>query len=566
MKLKVGNCLSISDKIASICFFFILIIGLFLRFYFYISNRDLGADEAHLALNFIHYGYKGLTQPLENFQSAPIFFLWSVETITKIFGFSEPALRLVPFIFAIISFPFFYFFVRDLTKSKIIALIAFLLFALNWSVLYFATELKPYTIDVFSFIFIGFLLFSDWDFVARRRMLLLAVIGGLLILFSISSVVILLGASLYMIKQFYDLRKKNITLSGKTNFMTVLFVWSTWGIVFLMNYFIFIYKHPYGEGMKNIWSWTFCPKNIFSKDFVIFINNRLEDTLFSNLLFFSKDFYFIYFLFIIFFVAVINMIVNKRFNIFLFTLFPIIVHLILSMWQLYPFYQRFILYLLPALILLFSYGLGVILNFCINKLHWFVCIPIIFFFLFATNINSVKKYYWTNKEKAIKPVFNYIDKHYPNTPILLVTPYTLYRYYFETGRVKNKNFKPIDWELKPDNFYNHKLIVPLSQNYLLVYSVGDNCDGYGKTLNDLKAKGLVVNQFNYSIFGVTELKPIILKGQGELIQNIDYQNLVDLKPSVQGSKYFIPLWNNNPISFSTNLEKGKIYITINGKR
>jgi hypothetical protein len=564
-KPKGREYFSLSDSAIGILYSIILISGLSLRFYFYLSNRDLGADEAHLALNFIHYGYIGLTHPLENFQSAPIFFLWSVETITRLFGFSELALRLVPFVISILSFPFFYFFVRDLTKNKIVALLAFLLFALNGSFLYFATELKPYTIDVSSFILIGFLLFSDWGFVAKRRNLLLALTGGLLLLFSISTIIILLCASIFMVKEWYFLQKKPITSPSKAYFKDNGYVWAVWGVVFIVNYFIFIYKHPYAEGMKNIWSWAFCPRNIFSVEFRSFISNRAEDTLFSNLLLFNKDYYFNYFLLLIFFAAIASMFIRKRYNILLFTLFPIFVHLVLSMLQLYPFYQRFILYLLPPMILIFSYGLYVIIEHIAKKSHWLFAIPFICFFVFATNINSIKHYSMASKARAIKPVLDYIDTYYPNAPLLIVTPFTLYYYYSETGRVKNKNFKPIDWELKPDEFYTHKLVLPMTQNYLLFYSIGDNCDGFGETLDDLKRKGLVVRQFNHSIFGVTELRPSLFKGQGKLVQQIDYQSFKEIHPSVQGSKFFIPLWSNNSLSYPSTFEKGKYSLILTAR-
>ncbi len=217
------------------------------------------------------------------------------------------------------------------------------------------------------------------------------------------------------------------------------------------------------------------------------------------------------------------------------------------------------------MILIFSYGLYVIIEQIVKRSHWLFAIPFICFFVFATSINSIKKYSTTSKERAIKPVLDYIDTYYPNTPILVVTPFTLYYYYSETGRVKNKNFKPIDWELKPNEFNNHKLVVPLTQNYLLFYSIGDNCDGFGETLDDLKRKGLVVRQFNHSIFGVTEIKPNLVKGQGKLVQSMDYQSFKDMQPSVQGSNFFIPLWNNNILSYPITLDKGKYVLLLTAR-
>lgn len=548
-----------------IAFLVILFLGLSLRFYFYFINRDLGADEAHLALNFIHLGYIGLTQPLENFQSAPIFFLWSVETITRFFGFNELSLRLIPFIFSILSFPLFYFFVRDLTKSRLIALIAFLLFAFNYSIIYFSTEMKPYTIDVSAFVVIGFLLFSNVPFVSKRRMTLLALSGCILLLFSISTVIILFCASIIMIGNWYHQQKLR-NRKEKINYTkSVIYVFVSWGIVFLTNFFIFIFKHPYSEGMKNIWSWAFCPTNILSTEFAKFIEVRLEDTLFSNMLLFDKSYYFPYLLLVITIVSIISLGVHKKFNVIVFSVFIILIHLGLSMMQLYPFYHRFILYLLPPFFILFSYGLVIILKIIGAKTHWILSCVVLCVFIFETNVASAKKYFLVDKEREILPVLNFIDKHYPNTEILVATPFTLYCYYSETGRVKNKNFKPIEWALKPEDFRNHKLIIPQLKNYVFLYSIGDDFDGFGETLRDLKNNKQIVKQYDYSIFGLSEIKPQGQSNQTKLVQSIDFQYFKNMNPSNQDSKSFIPLWNNNPITFSLGLEKGNYQLLFTAK-
>lgn len=191
-------------------------------------------------------------------------------------------------------------------------------------------------------------------------------------------------------------------------------------------------------------------------------------------------------------------------------------------------------------------------------------VPLLFF-VFQTNIISAKKYAFVSKERELKPVLNYIDKKYPNSTVLVATPYTLYCYYFETGRVKNKNFKAIDWYLKPEEFRCHKSVFPLTQNYLLLYSVGDDYDGFGETLRDLKLKGQIVNQLDYSIFQISEINPQKLKNQGTFIKHFDFENFRNIQPSIQGSKSYIPLWNNDPISFEVNLSKGKYQIFFTAK-
>jgi hypothetical protein len=114
-------------NIINVLFIAILLIGIVLRCYNYFMGRSLWEDEAHLALNFISRGYKGLMEPLDNFQTAPIFFLFSVETFSHIFGYSELALRAFPFLVSIVALPVFYYLVSELTRNKWIALVAFLI-------------------------------------------------------------------------------------------------------------------------------------------------------------------------------------------------------------------------------------------------------------------------------------------------------------------------------------------------------------------------------------------------------------------------------------------------------
>ena len=75
----------------------LLIVGLVLRLTRYLLCFPLWEDEASLSANFIDRGYAGLLQPLRYLQVAPVLFLWGQLTLTKLLGFNEYVLRLVPF-------------------------------------------------------------------------------------------------------------------------------------------------------------------------------------------------------------------------------------------------------------------------------------------------------------------------------------------------------------------------------------------------------------------------------------------------------------------------------------
>src|SRR5262249_56663789 len=76
------------------CLFIIFVIVL--RLGQYISNRSLWLDESVLALSIAGRSFRGLLEPLDYSQIAPIGFVMLEKLAVKLFGTNEYALRLVP--------------------------------------------------------------------------------------------------------------------------------------------------------------------------------------------------------------------------------------------------------------------------------------------------------------------------------------------------------------------------------------------------------------------------------------------------------------------------------------
>ncbi len=492
------------DTLVKIAFWLILTAGLFLRLYQYFINRSLWEDEAHLALNFVWSGYIGLVQPLANFQSAPVLFLFSVETFTKIFGYSEYVLRAFPLIISLAAYPLFYYFVYYLTRNRLTALIAFAMFAANISLIYYSSELKPYTVDVSVYIVMGYLLVSEHAYVVKNRNKLLIIAGCLSALYANAAVVVLFCSAWYMagnvnIRFRKDSDKGSVTIDAP---MTDLKIWLKWFVVFLFNYIVFVFFSPYSKGMKEIWSAAFCPVNIFSAEFRDFIKLRIDDTFFIDLFYFTKEYYFPQILCGIAIIALVSIIYRKQYKLLLFTVVPVLLHLVLSMFKMYPFFYRFILYLLPAIIIYLAIGLTEIATFLQKKIHFIIAIPVIAFSLYATSKDSFKRF--PSHDREAKPVLNWINKH-GNEKLYVTTSWTLYQYYQFIKYVKDNNVEPIDWNIAPDVFYDKT--AKEQQNYLLFYSAS-GVDGYQAVLADLQQKGLVADKFEYGTYGVIEIKPL----------------------------------------------------------
>jgi len=168
--------------------------GIALRLLQYLANRSLWLDELRLTLNILERSYAGLTSPLDYNQGAPIGFLLLVKASTELFGRSEYALRLVPFIFGIVSVLLFYRVARDFIVPSAVPL-AVALFAILPPLVYYSSEVKQYSGDVMATLL---LLGMARPFAAARayaipRALLLALVGAVTLWISHAAVFTLAG-------------------------------------------------------------------------------------------------------------------------------------------------------------------------------------------------------------------------------------------------------------------------------------------------------------------------------------------------------------------------------------
>ncbi len=170
-----------------------ILMGILVRTVQYLSNRTLWGDELSLAANILDRSYGELSQVLDHNQSAPLGFLWLSKLATQLWGNSEYALRLIPFIASIISLGVFYRLVRRYS-SAIAAPIAIALFACTKYTLYFSTELKPYSSDVaIALILFWFLTQAQHRIFKVREILSFACLGSLAIWLSYPSVLVMAG-------------------------------------------------------------------------------------------------------------------------------------------------------------------------------------------------------------------------------------------------------------------------------------------------------------------------------------------------------------------------------------
>lgn len=121
-------------------------LGLFLRLVEYLANPSIWNDEAELALNIINRSYRGLTHPLSSNQGAPIGFLFVEKSAVELFGPGSLALRLFPFLAALVLM----FVFRSLAMRTLggwVACVAVALVAVSPSLVSYSTDAKQYSGD-----------------------------------------------------------------------------------------------------------------------------------------------------------------------------------------------------------------------------------------------------------------------------------------------------------------------------------------------------------------------------------------------------------------------------------
>jgi hypothetical protein len=217
-----------------------LILGIVLRIARFVHFRSLWLDEIYLANSIVHRSLHDLLfKPLEDWQAAPAGYLFLVHIAMSLFGTGERALRLVSFIFGLISLPLMWGAARRLLSPWGVA-VALAMFSVLGPLIYYCTEVKPYSGDVAASLAIV-LSVMRWD---EKRTLPRATIAGIVgaigVFLSYPAIFVLAGAGGWIL-----VRRS----AQKTQFALILL---TWIAAFVFNYFLFVRPYTTGEAHWHV--------------------------------------------------------------------------------------------------------------------------------------------------------------------------------------------------------------------------------------------------------------------------------------------------------------------------
>jgi hypothetical protein len=122
-------------------------LGIVLRVLAYLHNPSLWLDEAFLAQNLVQRDFAALTRPLDHAQVAPLLFLWAERCVLRVAGSGEMALRFIPFLASCAILPLALWVGRRCLSAGALR-IALLLLALSAPLIDYSVQVKPYPLDV----------------------------------------------------------------------------------------------------------------------------------------------------------------------------------------------------------------------------------------------------------------------------------------------------------------------------------------------------------------------------------------------------------------------------------
>ena len=230
----------------------LILVGMVLRARQYLAGRSLWADEAMLALNIVGRDLAGMFQPLDYDQGAPIGFLLVEKLFNAMLGKHEFALRLFPLLVGLISLWLFYLLSKRMTSGPGL-LIPLALFALNPRLIYYSSEVKQYILDVTVTILLLLVAVPVFSASPRKRDYAWLTLTGLIALwFSHPALFVLAGIGLAL--AIIALQRRNYSSLPWVIGMGIL-----WVLEIASLYLLILKDLSQNAYMKEYWQGAFLP-------------------------------------------------------------------------------------------------------------------------------------------------------------------------------------------------------------------------------------------------------------------------------------------------------------------
>lgn len=399
----------------------IIFIGFFLRLKGLLINPDLWHDECALGWNIKFKNYGDFFGVLRFMQMAPPFFMVLTKITTKIFGFSEVSLRLLPFLAGCGSIIAFYFLAEKTMKDKAAVLLAVFFFAINQQLINYSFEFKPYSFDVFFAVtLLLFFINLDFEKLNAKKALLYGSLLAIVPWFSFTSIFIIAGGVINLL--FKNLKNKN----GLFTICYLLFALLISGLIYIKLYMINNYT---GTNMVNYWQDSFLNFN------PLFFMSLLIDNI--RYFFFPMPFVLFGLILLLWGARIFYKEKSAFFNIFALSFLLLV---LASLLHIYPFSDRLILFLLPMFLLCMMKPLDIALE--VRKIKLFIVL-LLMFFAFYPQLSEVNKFIHSkgfSRGEYPREMMDFIMKNIKKDDVIFIdkNSNTEFAYYSSFYNIKNK--------------------------------------------------------------------------------------------------------------------------------
>jgi Dolichyl-phosphate-mannose-protein mannosyltransferase len=467
----------------------IVVLGTLLRLRRFMEDRGLMHDDAQLATNIVSKSLAQLFKPLDiGDQAAPAGFLLLQKCSITLFGQSERAIRLIPFLASIAVLPLYFLTVRKLAGPTI-ALFAVAWLALAEPLVRYAAEGKQYSTDVlWTTVILALALTAD-DLIGLT---ILSIAGSVLLWFSHPLLFILGGVGIALFIQHLHQRKKAL-------FLTDIFMGIAWLASFALNYLLISRYYAANAYLKNYWQQlnAFAPLPTSTRNFLWYPRTFAE--LFDYPMGLLPSARFRIILAVIVFIAAMVflrgcvMVARSRPRVFGFIALPILLAVAASGLHKYPFAERLTLFCTPLLVLPLAFALG---DEQLSQVFRGILAALLF--LFPVYIQT-KYLIHPEVRYDAKPAIQYIKSHWQSGD-------TLY----------------LHWGSNViGNYYLHRLpVLDIPAGNLIdgIYdpNLSDRQDRYGQDLQQLSGRGRVWVVFSMDPNADRAIIEAILDHRGQL--------------------------------------------------
>ena len=423
--------------------------GILVRVIQYLYNRSLWADEAVLALNLVNRSYLELLQPLDYDQGAPIGFLWIEKLAIQVFGNNEYAFRLFPLLSSILSIFIFYELAKRFLRLQAVPIALAFFVSLHYLV-YYATELKQYSTDVFVALLACLLVIQ----IATERLntikiVIYSLLGGLVIWFSHPAVftlggtgaaVLLIDISPKKISQSKNQSKIFQTKIFQTKIFQILLIGLAWLTSFVIFYFVSVQSLNNNTNLMTSW------KNGFPSSFydINWMFNALGKFFYRPLGFVGITDGLAIFAFV---VGCISLFRRQKEKLLL-LLSPLMATFFASFLHKFPFRNRLVLFLTPFFILLIAEGIDYLIQkrgFKFTFIPGIILLVALLFHPVTTTSNLLTQPY---QRGEIKQVLNYVKSNQKPQDILYIYQRGHYQFLYYA---KKYGYQPDDYIIGVDD-------------------------------------------------------------------------------------------------------------------